>query len=483
MRRSIATRLTVASLLTLVSLLVIAGLALVSFSGLFKVASHIKDHHLAEAALFEDIRVLLTDAVSQDHAYADTGGEQRHHQAFEGDIARVHQSFGEHARLHTLVAITPPEVEGMARMRAATDRLATLHEEVVRLVTQGLISDARRISETEGRAAADAALSVAQDLVHLERHESDEQLADVGGTANKTYSLILFLALLSSVVSGTAAVSVIRSVTVPVRRLVDVTRRVNRGNLSVRAGLGGNDEIGELAQSFDRMVERLETAFAEQERFLADISHELRTPITIVRGHLELLERGARTPEQLGRAVAIGIDELDRMARLVNDLLLLVRATRTDFLRPERFDLPGFLETVVEKAEAIAPRAWRMGSVPAIGIVGDRDRLTQALLNLLRNAAEHTAPGATIELSAVTRNGVVEITVTDRGEGIPPELLPHVFERFRRGKGTEGRPGWGLGLSIVQAIASAHGGDVRVHSQLGAGSTFTIVLPQDRFQV
>ncbi len=483
MKRSIATRLTVAALLIFISLLIITTLALSSFSGLFKVATHIKDHHLLEASLFEDIRVLLTDAVSQDQAYVVTGGDEVHHQVFGADIASVRRLFGEHAKLHVKVPVTPPEVEGMTRLRAATDRLASVHNQVMKLASTGQINEARQVSTTDGKRAADAALAVALSLVNVERQESDENLADARETANRTYELILVLALLSSVISGAATVSVIRSVTVPVRRLVEATRRVDRGNLSVRSGLGGDDEIGELAQSFDRMVARLETAVAEQDRFLADISHELRTPITIVRGHLEVLERGQRTPAQIERAVTISVDELDRMARLVNDLLLLVRATRTDFLTPELFDLPTFLSGVLQKAEAIAPREWRLGPVAPSIAVADRDRLTQALLNLLRNAAEHTQTGAPVELSAALRNGAVEISVADAGEGIPPELLPYVFDRFRRGKSTETRTGWGLGLSIVQAIARAHGGDVRIESRPVAGSTFTIILPQRRLSV
>jgi two-component system, OmpR family, sensor kinase len=317
-------------------------------------------------------------------------------------------------------------------------------------------------------------------MVDVERRESEEQMAGARAIATRAYHLILATALLSALVSGAVGLSVIRSVTVPVRRLVETTSRVNRGDLSIRSGLVRRDEIGELAESFDGMIARLEAVFAGQQRFLADVSHELRTPITIVRGHLEVLKRGARTPEQLERAVTISVEELDRMARLVNDLLVLVRATRTDFLAPEPIDLPVFLDHVLEKAEAIAPRGWRRGRVVETTLVGDRDRLIQAVLNLLRNAAEHTDPKATIELSAGVRDGFVEIAVADQGEGIPPELLPHVFDRFRRGASPGARPGWGLGLSIAQAIARAHGGEVRAESRPGAGSVFTIALPHRR---
>ena len=478
MTRSIATRLTAAVLVTFILLLIISGLALYAFSGLNRAASLIKDHHVPEAALFEDIRILLTDAVAQDHVYTLSGGEPQHQQAFRADIASIQHLFEEHAALHRTVQITPPEVIGITRLRAATDRLVDQHEVIVRLIEQGLLDDARRASETSGKAAGDAALAVALGMVNGERRESEEQLAAARSAASQTYYLILAMALLSTLVSGAVGVSVIRSVTVPVRRLVETTRRVNRGNLSIRSGLAGRDEIGELAQSFDRMIARLEAAFAEQQRFMADVSHELRTPITIVRGHLEVLNRGARTAAQIERALAISMDELDRMARLVNDLLLLVRATRTDFLVPEPIALPEFLDYMLDKAEAIAPRRWRLGPVVETTLLADRDRLTQALLNLLRNAAEHTDPRATVELSAGAQNGFVQISVADEGEGVPQELLPHIFDRFRRGDRPDGRPGWGLGLSIAQAIARAHGGEVRVKSRPGGGSTFTLVLPR-----
>jgi signal transduction histidine kinase len=477
---TIAARLTAAVLVAFTLLLVISALALYAFSALDRGASLIKDHHLPEAALFEDIRVLLTDAAAQTHAHALSGGAAHHERAFRADVASIDRAFRAHAALHATVPITPPEVAGIASLRQATDRLVRQHDAVVRLIGEGSLDEARRVSETEGRTATATALAVAVGMVDVERRESEEQMAGARAIATRAYHLILATALLSALVSGAVGLSVIRSVTVPVRRLVETTRRVNRGDLSIRSGLVRRDEIGELAQSFDRMIARLDATFSGQQRFLADVSHELRTPITIVRGHLEVLKRGARTPEQLERAVTISVEELDRMARLVNDLLLLVRATRTDFLAPEPIDLPDFLDHVLEKGEAIAPRGWRRGHVVETTLVGDRDRLTQALLNLLRNAAEHTTPQATIEVSADVRDGFVEIAVADQGEGIPPELLPRVFDRFRRRGSPDAPPGWGLGLSIVQAIARAHGGEVRAESRLGAGSVFTIALPHWR---
>ncbi len=475
MPSSVTARLTLGFLVTLISLLIIAVLAVQSFSRLFSGVSLIQSHHVRETAIFEDIRVLLTDAVHQDRGYIQTGVDS-YDEAFEADVDEINRLFEEHAAMHKIVPITPPEVTSITRLKAAVNRLSGAHDQVEELVVEGQLSAARRLSAQSGQAAAQAALAEVRVLVQGERREADELMAAAQANAGRTYRLILLLSVVAVVVSGGAALSLIRSVTVPVHRLLDVTRRVDRGNLAIRSGLRGRDEVGEMAQSFDRMVGRLEAAFAQQEKFLADVSHELRTPITVVRGHLEVLRRGAPTPDRVERAIAIGLDELERMGRLVDELLLLVRATRVDFLKVEMLPLPDFLAEILGKAEAVAPRAWRLGAVADVTVPADRDRLTQALLNLLRNAAEHTPSGGAVVLSATAADGVVRIAVRDEGAGIAPALLPHIFERFQRGEDSPGS-GWGLGLSIVQAIAHAHHGEVGVESRPGGGSTFTITLP------
>lgn len=478
MRQSIATRLTIGFVVTLASVLTIAGLALSSLPRLRGVVTLFQDHLLRELAIMEDIRVLIADAVSQDHAYILSNGEDVYDLAFERNIEEITRLLQAHDVLHARAAGTLPDPGGIADLHDTVDHLAATHDLVEELVVAGRLEDARRLSQREGTAAAAAALAAVRTVVRSERRAVDAAAATVSTDTEQIHRVILIVSLLAAGIGGATAFSVIRSVTVPVRRLVDVTRRVDRGRLDVRARLAGGDEIGELAQSFDRMIDRLEAAFAEQERFLADISHELRTPITIVRGNLEILKRRARDADQTAQALAISLDELDRMGRLVNELLLLVRATRPDFLAPQVVSLAEFLPDVLRKAEAIAPRPWRLGAIPQTTVVADRDRLTQALLNLLRNAAEHTQPAQPIELAAATHSEWVDISVKDHGDGIPEDLAPHIFERFRRGHSTEGHTG--LGLSIVQAIIRAHGGEVFVDSRPGAGSTFTIRLPVSR---
>lgn len=474
-RLSISARLILAFLLILAALVTIAILVMTSVPRLVTSVNVFQEQLLQELAVFEDIRVSIADAVHLDQAYILSSGDEVYDEAFEADIDEIERLLAAHAVIHRTVPLTPLESAELEALRTAVNRLAGAHDHVDELIVQQRLDEARRVSATEGRTAAREALAAVRALVTEERHDATRYVADVVAGTGRLYRILLGVAVITSVLSAGVALSVTRSVTVPVRRLVDVTRRVDRGSLDIRTGLRRDDEIGELAQSFDRMIGRLQDAFAEQERFLGDISHELRTPVTIVRGHLEVLRRGAKSAEQVARAITISLDELDRMNRLVNDLLLLVRATRPDFLVPQPIALDAFLGEVLQKAQAMAVRGWQRGPAPPLTITADRDRLTQALLNLLRNAVEHTQAHQTIELSAASADGWVEIRVRDDGEGIPADEVPHIFERFRRG--TPGGDRAGLGLSIVQAIARAHGGDVLVHSRYGAGSTFTLRLP------
>lgn len=476
MRPSIATRLILAFAVLIAAVLIVSALALVSFPRLAGAARAFQEDALRELAIFEDVRVMIADAVHQDHAYILSAGNDAYDEAFEDDMEEIDRLLEEYALMQQRDGITAPSVEALRTLRESVELLTSAHDAVEELILEGRLPEARRVSARAGQEAAHAALQAVRKLVQEEREETRRAISAVAGGADRLHRLMLVVVALASVVGGAVAVSTVRSITIPVRRLVDVTRRVDRGTLDIHTGLAAADELGALAQSFDRMIDRLAAAFSEQERFLADISHELRTPITIVRGHLELLQRTGRTPAQVERAIATSLDELDRMGRLVQDLLLLVRAIRPDFLTLQPLDMRPFLAEVLHKAQAIAPRTWQQGPIPDVAIAADRDRLTQALLNLLRNAVEHTQADQTIMLGAEEASDWLDISITDEGAGIPAELLPHVFERFRAG--APGRTG--LGLSIVLAIARAHGGDARVSSVPGRGSTFTLRLPLHR---
>ncbi len=223
------------------------------------------------------------------------------------------------------------------------------------------------------------------------------------------------------------------------------------------------------------MLNRLESAFVTQRRFIDDAGHELRTPITIIRGHLELLSSDATEREETRVLV---IDELDRMARMVDELLLLARAEQPDFLDLHPIDVAEFTEELAAKATVLGDRKWQVAETAPAVTVADRQRLTQAIMNLARNAVEHTAQGSPITFGSRLVNEEIHFWLKDEGEGIPPADLARIFERFARGKaGQRSTEGAGLGLAIVSVIAEAHGGKITLNSAPGQGSTFTIVLP------
>ena len=219
---------------------------------------------------------------------------------------------------------------------------------------------------------------------------------------------------------------------------------------------------------------QLESLLERQERFLHDASHELRTPVTIARGHLEMLERtNGDAPE-----VGVALDELGRMERILDRLLLLARADQPDFLRLEEVELDRFLEDVFVRWSEVAPRAWRLGSLAPGILRADPEQLRIALDALLENAVKYTEPGDRIELSSRATGTKVAIEVSDDGVGVPDEAHARIFERFARADAARTRAagGVGLGLAIVDTIVKAHGGRSSV-ARKEHGSVFSILLP------
>jgi signal transduction histidine kinase len=261
----------------------------------------------------------------------------------------------------------------------------------------------------------------------------------------------------------------------PLRLLMVTTRSISESDLAQRLPVKGKGEIAELAITFNEMMDRLEAAFTSQRNFINDAGHELRTPITIIRGHLELM---GDSPEEVQETVALVVDELDRMSRFVEDLILLAKAERPDFLQLETVDLNSLTQELFLKAQALADRNWQLDAIGKGKIVVDRHRLTQAVMNLAQNATQHTLSTDTISLGSAINRGKVHFWVKDTGEGIAKADQQRIFGRFARATNSRRRSeGAGLGLSIVQVIAQAHHGSVKLRSRLGFGSTFTIVLP------
>jgi two-component system OmpR family sensor kinase len=261
----------------------------------------------------------------------------------------------------------------------------------------------------------------------------------------------------------------------PLRVLRETADEISETDLSRRVPLTGNDDLTALTRTVNSMLDRLETAFVGQRQFLDDAGHELRTPLTVLRGHLELLDTG--NPEEVEETKALLLDEVDRMSRLVGDLILLAKSDRPDFVTPDRVDLDELTEDTLAKARGLGDRRWLLDTAAEVAMRLDRQRLTQALLQLADNAVKHTRPGDVVALGSSYDGGVARLWVRDTGPGVAPEDREHIFERFGRGRVHEHDEGFGLGLSIVRAIAEAHGGSVAVEDAVPPGARFVITLP------
>lgn len=283
------------------------------------------------------------------------------------------------------------------------------------------------------------------------------------------------IAVIALAMAGLFGWLVAGRVLAPIRQLSETASRIGEEDLSRRIEVTGNDDVAHLGVTFNKMLDRLEAAFDGQRQFLDDAGHELRTPITVVRGHLDVM---GDDPEDRKRTLDLVSDELRRMSRLVDELIMLAGSERLDFLVTSTTDLTDLVFESFSKATALGQRHWIIDATPeAFGIV-DEQRLTQALLQLAANSVDHTDVEDTIAFGGRLVDGNVELWVRDTGTGIDAEEQGRIFQRFARSKKAKhSRRGTGLGLTIVDRIAKAHGGTVSVSSVAGEGATFVIELP------
>ncbi|MEM9906461.1 MAG: ATP-binding protein [Cyanobacteria bacterium P01_D01_bin.44] len=304
----------------------------------------------------------------------------------------------------------------------------------------------------------------------------------MGELQESLVGVYLFIGMITAIVALSLLLSWLGAgrLMAPIRSLSQTARTISESDLTQRIpAVKGHGELADLADTFNAMMNRIQQAFDIQRAFVNDAGHELRTPITIIRGHLELLDED---PQERHETLELVIDELDRMGRLVNDMILLAKSERKDFLQLEALEMSAFTTELFEKAQALAQRNWQLKIEGQGKIIADRQRLTGALLNLLRNAAQYTQEEDKIELGCRLKdNRQVQFWVKDTGEGISSADQELIFARFARGHHRQRRSeGSGLGLSIVSAIADAHGGNVELISQEGKGATFRLNLPIDR---
>jgi signal transduction histidine kinase len=310
--------------------------------------------------------------------------------------------------------------------------------------------------------------------------EVGQSLNNVDATMSQVRWAILGGVLVTLVLVGISGGVIVRRALSPVEQITRTAQSIeSSSDLSRRVGYTGpTDEIGRLATTFDHMIGHLHRVFESQKNFIADASHDLRGPLTVIRGNLDLLKRNLGDQERQESLRAMEI-ETDRMGVLVNDLLLLAEVESEQMERQGMVSLREILLTGLKRAQQMGGnRKVVIGQQEDLSIRGDVYRLSQLLGNLIDNAIKYTTEGGTITLSLFRDGDWARMEVADTGIGIAPEHLSHVFDRFYRvdKARTRGRGGSGLGLAIVRGIAEQHGGKVTVTSDSGKGSTFTVWL-------
>ncbi|MFN8454301.1 MAG: HAMP domain-containing sensor histidine kinase [Anaerolineae bacterium] len=308
-----------------------------------------------------------------------------------------------------------------------------------------------------------------------------QSLTEIENTLRQVFLLLSGGSVAALILAGLVGAFLSLTTLRPIEKINEAaTRIVSAQDLKERLPTSNtNDEIDRLTVTINGMLERLDSFFQAQVRLSADVSHELRTPLTIIRGNVDLLRSGAASdPNELREALSIIDGELDRMSRIVADLLLLSQADAGLTLRMQPVELDTVILDVFRQARVTANGVnLQLGHEDQAVILGDADRLKQLLLNLVTNAIKHTPNGGFVTLSLFREPELVRVTVADTGRGIAPTALPHIFERFYRGENND-QKGVGLGLSIAQWIAQAHGGQITVTSELDKGSVFTLCLPR-----
>jgi two-component system, OmpR family, sensor kinase len=312
--------------------------------------------------------------------------------------------------------------------------------------------------------------------------ELASSLALTDSVETRLRTMLLVGTALALLVAAGLSLRATKSALRPLEQVIQAARRIGAGRFEERLRLRRRDEIGDLAEAFDSMLDRLAAALLAQRRFVADAAHELRTPLTALGGMIDMLEMGAHRgdPTRLQRILDTMNREVQRLSRLVADLLTLSRLDADQPLRLGAVEAGELVGEVAQQTRLIANGQdiqVEIGASPTVW--GDADRLKQVLLNLASNALAHTPAGGQITFRVEQTDGRALLAVQDTGSGIAPALLPRVMDRFARGDDSRARTtgGAGLGLAIARGIVEAHHGTIALASEVGRGTTVTVDLP------
>jgi heavy metal sensor kinase len=316
--------------------------------------------------------------------------------------------------------------------------------------------------------------------------QSGSAMCAVRGPLQAMRLLFLVVGPLALLAVAAAGWLVAGRVLAPVEKLTRAMRSINVQNLSQRLPVGrGRDEISHLAETFNAMLARLEESFRKIKQFSGDASHELRTPLTILKGETEVALRWAKQPEEFRKIFESNMEEIDRMSRIIDDLLLLAKSEGGEKpLEIRELSLSDLLQALYMQGRSLAEAngielVLRPEVTEEVRIRGDELRLRQVFLNLISNAVKYTPKGGRVEIVLSLAGDEAVVAVSDTGIGIPEEHLPHIFDRFYRIDKARNREdgGTGLGLAIVDSFVQAHEGRITIASTPGKGSTFTVYLP------
>ncbi len=296
---------------------------------------------------------------------------------------------------------------------------------------------------------------------------------------NTLLTILVAEGVVAVLLTVAVAVWLSRGAVKPLQRVIDVAAEIQASDLTRRINAEREPaEVQKLADTFDAMLERLDRAFREQQEFVMDVSHELRTPLTVLKGNIDVMLMDPDLAPDLREQYERMSSEVTRLIRLTSNLLYIAGADAGR--EPERrpVDLDVVCLEVLRQGRDLRPDVkLALGHEDQATVTGDRDQLKQMVLNLVENAMKYTPAGGEVTL-ALYRNGAeAHVQVKDTGAGIPPDILPHIFQRFYRGNHRSMMGGTGLGLAIAGRIARAHGGAIAVESHVGQGSTFTVTLP------
>ncbi len=352
-------------------------------------------------------------------------------------------------------------------------------EEVATAREGGVITQSLDVGEGDEVRVRTSRLSIGRDVAGIVQVAEDAELT--GRALNRLQTV-----LLAAGAGGVALALVIgywlaRGAVKPLQEVISVAADIEASDLGRRIGAkGGPPEVRRLANTFDAMLERLDSAFQQQRNFVLDMSHELRTPLTALRGNIDVLLMNEEVDAETRAALERMSGEVARMIRLTSNLLYMAHAEAGRELDSRPVELDTLCLEVYSQTKALrSDLNFRLGNEDQVTVVGDRDLLKQMLLNLVDNSLKYTPAGGDVMLSLYRDDSSARVEVRDTGPGISREQLPRIFERFYRGNNKEEgvKGGAGIGLAISDWIVKAHGGNIAVSSEEGRGSVFTVTLP------